>query len=141
MPNSGSAGTGDYMFGSSTSGIAVNAANLTSFQIIGMGNSSIWQNSTQAGVRLLTAMPITILSVGQNGQSNGGSFQLENISFVDTSQNGSAIGGLLMNGVSEALIAYAEFENFNGQQADFAPGTTALSYGMSNRIRRRDGII
>ena len=130
VPNSGSAGTGDYMFGSSTSGIAVNAANLTSFQIIGMGNSSIWQNSTQAGVRLLTAMPITILSVGQNGQSNGGSFQLENISFVDTSQNGSAIGGLLMNGVSEALIAYAEFENFNGQQADFAPGTTALSYGM-----------
>jgi len=139
VPNPGMAGTGDYMFGFANSpGVAVSMPTQVSFQIIGMGNSSKWENSQEAGVRFITAMPITILSIGQvqSSQSgppqsgNGGSFQLENISFVDTSNNGSAIGGLLMNVVSEAVIAYSSFENFNGQQAGLASNTTALSYGM-----------
>ena len=76
-------------------------------------------------------MPITILSMGMASASNFGSFHLENISFVDTSSNGSAIGGLLMNAISEAVISYSSFENFNGQQVGLLPTTTtALSYGM-----------
>ena len=126
VPNPGGSGTGDYMFGS-----GVTFSTQTSFEILGMGNSSKWEGSQQAGVRLLTAMPITILSMGMASASNFGSFHLENISFVDTSSNGSAIGGLLMNAISEAVISYSSFENFNGQQVGLLPTTTtALSYGM-----------
>ncbi|HEV2176646.1 MAG TPA: hypothetical protein VGW33_05540 [Terriglobia bacterium] len=137
VPNPGGSGTGDYMFGSSVSSVAVALPTQTSFQIIGMGNSGKAESSAQAGVRLITAMPITIFSIGQvygGGStpigSNLGGFHLENITFRDTSSNGSAIGGLLMNGVSEALIAYCSFENFNGQQADVNSNAISLSYGM-----------
>jgi hypothetical protein len=125
VPNGGSLGTGDYMFGST-----VTFATQTSFQIIGMGNSGKYEQSPQAGVRLVTALPITILSVGQSANPSGGGFQIENITFRDVSNDGSAIGGLLMNGISEAIIAYCSFENFNGQQPDAAPSTIVLSYGM-----------
>jgi hypothetical protein len=77
-------------------------------------------------------MPITILSIGQPGTSNLAGFQLSNITFHDSSLNGSAIGGLLINGASEALIAYCSFENFNGQQTSGPSGigTVVYSYGM-----------
>lgn len=132
VPNPGSAGTGDYMFGS-----GVTLPTQTSFEIRGMGNSARYQGSQQSGVRFLTAMPITILTVGQSsglaGTANYGGFHLDDISFVDSSANGSALGGLLMFNVSEAVISYCEFENFNGQTADPAnPGVfpNFLAYGM-----------
>jgi hypothetical protein len=131
VPNPGASGTGDYMFGS-----GVTLSTQTSFEILGMGNSSKWENSQQAGVRLLTAMPITILTVGQSsgaaGTANYGGFHLDNISFVDTSSNGSALGGLLMYNISEAVISYSDFENFNGEIADPANSSfpNILAYGM-----------
>jgi|HubBroStandDraft_6_1064221.scaffolds.fasta_scaffold00022_100 hypothetical protein len=135
VPNPGSAGTGDYMFGS---GVTLSAQ--TSFEILGMGNSSKYSGnvgSQQAGVRLITAMPITILTVGQStpGNPNYGGFHLDNITFRDTSQNGSALGALLMYNMNEAVIAYCEFENFYGETADPAnDGTHTFpniqAYGM-----------
>jgi hypothetical protein len=127
VPNGGSNGTGDYMFAG-----PVTMPTQVSFQIIGMGNSGKQEETQQAGVRFLTAMPITILSIGQPGTSNLAGFQLSNITFHDSSLNGSAIGGLLINGASEALIAYCSFENFNGQQTSGPSGigTVVYSYGM-----------
>jgi hypothetical protein len=117
VPNPGASGTGDYMFGS-----GVTLTTQTSYEILGMGNSSKWEGSQQAGVRLLTAMPITILTAGQSsgtaGTANYGGFHLDNISFVDTSANGSALGGLMIYNTSEAAISYCDFENFNGEIAD-----------------------
>jgi hypothetical protein len=133
VPNGGPLGTGDYMFVS-----GVTFAGQTSFEILGMGNSSKYEQSSQAGVRLVTAMPITIITVNsttagtavEGTLSNYGGFRLENITFRDTSKNGAALGGLLMSNVSEAVIAYCSFEQFSGQQVGAAPSTTALSYGM-----------
>ncbi len=126
VPNSGSSGTGDYLF---ASGVVL--ANQTSLQIIGMGNSAREDQSSQAGVRFLTAIPITILTIGQSAgiNNNYGGFQLQNITFRDTSDNGSALGGLLMYNTSEAVISFCSFEDFGGQQ----PGLNSevkLSYGM-----------
>ncbi len=78
-------------------------------------------------------MPIVILTVGQSGgTANYGGFHLENITFRDTSQNGSALGGLLMYNMSEAVISYCDFENFYGEIAD--PANAAFpniqAYGM-----------
>jgi hypothetical protein len=132
VPNPGSFGTGDYMFGS-----GVTLPSQVSFQLIGMGNASMGQESPLAGIRFVTAMPITILTVGNlntggatYGVQNYGGFTLQAISFVDTSFVGAAIGGLLMNGVSEAVIERCSFENFNGQQTGLAASTTSLSYGI-----------
>jgi len=130
VPNPGSTGTGDYMFGS-----GVTFAAQTSFQIIGMGNSGKWEQSVQAGVRFLTAMPITILTVGtlSGANNNLAGFQISNITFKDTSGNGSAFGGLDMIQISEAVIAYCSFEDFNGSMTDPANGSaTLLSYGMKS---------
>jgi hypothetical protein len=88
-------------------------------------------------VRLVTAMPITILTVGQSGggNSNFAGFHLDNVSFIDTSKNGSVLGGLLIYDTSDAEIAYCDFENFNGQTADPANDGThtfpnILAYGI-----------
>jgi hypothetical protein len=121
------------MFGS-----GVTMSTQTSFAITAMGNSARAENSTLAGVRLITAMPITILTLGANPvvgagtNSNWGGFQLSNISFIDTSQNGSALGGLLIYNTSDGIISYCDFENFNGQTADPANSTfpMVLAYGI-----------
>src|SRR5262249_35163139 len=72
VPNPGGSGTGDYMFGAVTPGAttAVSLAALTSFQLVGMGNAGKWESSNQAGVRFITAMPITILTIGAPGVQN-----------------------------------------------------------------------
>ncbi len=113
-----------------------------------MGNSSKYPGPPEAGVRLVTSMSITIMTVGSltttsstYGIQNMGGFNIENISFYDSSFNGSAIGGLLMNGVSEAMISRCDFENFNGQQPGFAPSTTALSYGMKATAYGGSGLL
>lgn len=126
IPSPGTAGTGDYMF---TTGVVMSTQ--TSFSITGMGNSARAENSTQSGVRLVTAMPITILTVGisttsnsNNFNSNFGGFQISDLSFIDTSQNGSALGGLLIYNTSNAIISDCDFENFGGQTAD--PANTGV---------------
>ena len=120
---------GDYMFGSN-----VAMPTQTSFEIRGQGNSGKKEQSFEAGVRLLTAMPITIMTLGPIGVgvSNAAGFQLWNLAFVDTSSNGSAKGGLLIQQTSEALIAECDFEAFNGKQLDGPVGSplAKLSYGM-----------
>lgn len=138
-------GTGSYMFGA-----GVTLSTQTSLQIVGPGNSSRQEQSTQAGVRLITSANITILTIensGVNSASNDyGAFQLSNITFRDTSGttafpvvggaaavvagSGSAIGGLRMVNVSEAVISYCSFENFNGARTGQPAGDTQLSYGM-----------
>ncbi|HEV3275793.1 MAG TPA: hypothetical protein VG860_03165 [Terriglobia bacterium] len=141
VPNGGASGTGEYMFGT-----GVTLSSQVSFEIRAMGNSLKSGGPPLSGVRLVTAMPITILTVGQNAAydsgippganyNNFGGFQVSNVTFSDTSSDGAAIGGLLMNGISEAIIAYCDFENFNGQQPGVTPTSPSingvdLSYGM-----------
>ncbi|HEV2178636.1 MAG TPA: hypothetical protein VGW33_15725 [Terriglobia bacterium] len=139
IPNPGSSvtrGTGDYMIGcypSPPAGgacLSLDLTALTSFQLVGMGNASNRENSSQAGVRILTAMPMTMFSFGQAMKGNSGSFQISNLTFKDTSSNGSAIGAIHAIATNESVFAYDSFEGFDGYQPDPSPGVPALSYAI-----------
>ncbi|HEV2177122.1 MAG TPA: hypothetical protein VGW33_07965 [Terriglobia bacterium] len=134
VPSPGSNGTSDYMF---ATGAVL--ATQDSFEIRGMGNSGKPEGSinSESGVRFITAAQITILTVGQfsTAANNLGGFQISNITFRDVSGNGSALGGLDMIQMSEAVVAYCDFEGFDGSIPDPAnPNATfpLLAYGMKS---------
>jgi hypothetical protein len=123
------------MFGTSDNGSgtarALTMANQVSFEIVGQGNaqreedgpSPMGNNPPQAGVRLLTAMPIVIMTLGSVSGSpiNSAGFQLWNLTFMDTTSvgltssriAGSALGGVDIINASVALIAQSDFEHFD----------------------------
>ena len=136
---------GDYMFGS-----GVSMANQVSFEIIGQGNAQREEDSRgmvsspQAGVRLLTAMQIVIMTLGNSSVSNSAGFELWNLAFMDTSSvglttpiSGNAQGALHIINSSTALIADTDFEHFNAlnayaMQAD--PGAVTGCAGSINNV-------
>lgn len=108
------------------------------------GGSAKWEGTAQSSARFETELPIAIFQFGQADGNTFGGFQLWNAAFRDASSNGSALGGVYAVNESEAIVAFDDFESFNGQQTPTAT-SLGLSYGIkwdtANGIYNNDDVM